>query len=193
MGRYSCWVLLFLIALATTAGAADVPFLPTAVEQPSTGFEARFGAFAHGVGSVEKNTAAVSLDLVTPRAFSVPGSPWEVLIPRAYLGGMFNVQGRTSSLRGGALWTFPIAAGFFAEAFFGGAVHDGSLDGDASHNALGSRVLFNVGGSLGYQFDRNWSAMFTFDHLSNGNRVFETGFNRNVGINSYGLKVAYRF
>jgi hypothetical protein len=116
-----------------------------------------------------------------------------VLIPRAYLGGMFNVQGRTSSLRGGALWTFPIAAGFFAEAFFGGAVHDGSLDGDASHNALGSRVLFNVGGSLGYQFDRNWSAMFTFDHLSNGNGIFDTGFNRNVGINSYGLKVAYRF
>jgi len=106
---------------------------------------------------------------------------------------MFNTQGRTSSVRGGALWTLPIYGPVFGEIFFGGAVHNGELLGDATHNALGSRVLFNVGGSLGYRIDEHWKVLATFDHLSNGNRVFGTGFVKNAGINSYGLKVGYAF
>lgn len=106
---------------------------------------------------------------------------------------MLNTGGRTSSFRAGALWTLPIRGAVFAEVYFGGAVHDGKVDGDANHNALGSRVLFNVGASLGYRFNPRWSAMATFDHMSNGNRVFGTGVDHNVGINSYGVKIAYSF
>jgi hypothetical protein len=190
MDRHFFLILLFLVAMATAADAADASFIAA---HRDLGFEARFGAFAHGVGSAEKDTVALSVDLATPRLLPLPDSRWHFLVPRAYLGGMFNTQGRTNSIRAGALWSLSIAGGLFAEAFFGGAVHDGSLNGDATHNALGSRALFNVGGSLGYRFDRNWSAMFTFDHLSNGNRVFGTGFSRNVGINSYGLKIGYAF
>jgi lipid A 3-O-deacylase len=182
-----------LLMLGATARAGDVSMPPAAGPVPATSFEARLGAFAHGLGSVEKNTVAISADLVSARLWSPSGSAFDVLIPRAYLGGMFNTAGRTSSVRAGALWTFPIVGGLFAEAFFGGAIHDGKINGDPTHNALGSRALFHVGGALGYRFDQHWSVMVIFDHMSNGNRVFGTGFERNIGINSYGVKVGYAF
>lgn len=201
--RASFFGILAACALTTGASAADMGAPATIAAAPSPavrlldqtplGFEARLGAFAHAVGSVEKGTASVSLDLVFPRWIPPQNTWWDVFIPRAYVGGMFNTEGRTSSVRGGALWTFPIYGPLFAEAFFGGAVHDGKLQGDATHNALGSRVLFHVGGSLGYRINPNWVVLGTFDHMSNGNRVFATGFVHNAGINSYGVKVGYTF
>jgi hypothetical protein len=185
--------------LCTNAQAADlpdrgaIPVTPPVSEPQLVGFEARLGAFAHGVGSIEKETVTVSLDFVTPRLLPARNEWWDALVPRAYVGGMINLQGRTSSVHAGALWLFPITDRIFAEGFFGGALHDGSINGDATHSALGSRVLFHAGGSLGYRFDRNWSGMLTFDHLSNGNNVFGTGFVRNEGINSYGVKFGYAF
>jgi lipid A 3-O-deacylase len=199
MRKLLCLVVAASCVAHTNARAADLPdrsalpVTPAVSESQPVGFEARLGAFAHGVGSIEKETVSVSLDFVTPRLLAARNEWWDALVPRAYVGGMINLQGRTSSIRAGALWLFPITDRVFAEVFFGGAVHDGSINGDATHAALGSRVLFNVGGALGYRFDRNWSGMLTFDHLSNGNRVFGTGFVRNEGINSYGVKFGYAF
>lgn len=155
--------------------------------------EVRFGGFAHGLGSAEKNTADVSLEVVSPRLMPDITGWWSFLIPRAYLGGMLNVEGRTSSLRGGALWTIPFTERWFGEIFFGGAVHDGSINGTSDLNALGSRVLFNVGGSVGYRFDAHWSVMATFDHMSNGKSVFDLPFVHNQGVNSYGVRTAFAF
>ena len=130
---------------------------------------------------------------MTPRLFPAVNDWWSFLLPRAYVAGMINVNCATSSLRAGANWLFPFTERIFSEIYFGGAVHDGSLVGSADQNALGSRVLFNVGGSLGYRFAPRWSAMVTFDHLSNGNRVLPTGFARNQGINSVGARLSYAF
>jgi lipid A 3-O-deacylase len=205
MGKLLCLVVAASCVAYTNARAADLPdrsALPVtpAVSEPQlvsesqlVGFEARLGAFAHGVGSIEKETVTVSVDFVTPRLLAARNAWWDALVPRAYVGGMINLQGRTSSIHAGARWLFPITDRVFAEGFFGGAVHDGSINGDPTHAALGSRVLFHVGGALGYRFDRNWSGMLMFDHLSNGNRVFGTGFVRNEGINSYGMKFGYAF
>jgi hypothetical protein len=100
----------------------------------------------------------------------------------------------TSSVRGGALWHFPIWGGFFAEGFFGGAyTPNGLINGDFRHSALGNRTLFNAGGSVGYQFSEHWSLLATFDHLSNGKTIFGTGFNKNQGLNDYGLQLSYIF
>ena len=185
---------LLAIVPAGAASAADlsppVNFgLPSIVDR----FEFRLGGFAHGLGSVERNTSAVSLELVTPRLFPAVSDWWGFLLPRTYVAGMINVNGATSSVRAGANWLFPFTEQIFSEIYFGGAVHDGSLVGSADQNALGSRVLFNVGGSLGYRFAPRWSAIATFDHLSNGNRVFATGFARNQGINSVGARLSYAF
>jgi hypothetical protein len=183
----------FASDLGVPVAVAPAPLPPRLLDPRPLGYEVRLGGFAHAVGSTEKGTASVSLDFISPRLLPPLNGWWDIFIPRAYVGGMFNTQGRTSSIRGGGLWTFPIYGPLFAEVFFGGAVHDGKLEGDATHNALGSRVLFNVGASLGYRFDQNWTALLTFDHLSNGNRVFNTGFVHNAGINSYGVKVGYTF
>lgn len=201
LSRAFLFGILTACALSTGAVAADmgapapVPVAPAArlLDPTPLGYEVRLGGFAHALGSVEKGTASVSLDLLFPRWVGPQNTWWDFLIPRAYVGGMFNTEGRTSSVRGGALWTLPIYGPVFGEIFFGGAVHDGKLEGDATHNALGSRVLFNVGGSLGYRIDEHWKVLATFDHLSNGNRVFGTGFVKNNGINSYGVKVGYAF
>src|SRR5882757_8421715 len=199
MGKLLHLVVVASCVLCTNAQAADlpdrgaIPATPPVSEPQFVGFEARLGAFAHGVGSIEKETVSVSLDFVTPRLLPARNEWWDALVPRAYVGGMINLQGRTSSVHAGALWLFPITDRIFAEGFFGGAVHDGSINGDATHSALGSRVLFHAGGSLGYRFDRNWSGMLTFDHLSNGNNVFGTDFVRNEGINSYGVTFGYAF
>jgi lipid A 3-O-deacylase len=199
LSRASLFGVLAACTLTTGAFAADmgapVPAPPAArlLDPAPLGYEVRLGGFAHAVASIEKGTAAVSLDLLFPRWIPPQNAWWDFFIPRAYVGGMINTAGRTSSLRGGALWTFPIYGPVFAEAFFGGAVHDGSINGEPHHNALGSRFLFHVGGSVGYRIDPRWSVLATFDHMSNGNRVFNTGFVKNNGINSYGVKVGYAF
>jgi lipid A 3-O-deacylase len=192
-------VLLVSDVTSVAARAADMAYpspavMPVkAVDSAIYGYEIRSGVFAHGVGSAEKNTIDLGLQIVLPPVFQATGVWWSVLIPRPFVGGMFNTGGRTSSIRGGGLWHFPLTAGWFAEGFFGGAVHDGSLTGDVTHNALGSRVLFDVGGSVGYRFNARWSALATFDHLSNGKTIFGTGFARNAGINTYGVQLSYAF
>ena len=55
-------------------------------------------------------------------------------------------------------------------------------------NALGCRVLFHHGVSIGYRLTDNWSVMGTFAHISNG-----TLCSRNVGQNDYGVRLGYTF
>ena len=195
-----------LAAMQAPAFAADMapaapgylPPAPSAPLPPATSlwrntWDLRLGGFAHAIGSAEKNTGDIGAHLVLPSLFGDPTSWWQLLIPRPYVGAMVSVPHRSDSFRGGALWRFPLWGGFFTEGFFGGAYDDGSLTGDATHNALGSHWLFNAGGSLGYHIDAHWSIIGTFDHLSNGKTAFGTGFKRNVGVNDWGLQVSYAF
>jgi hypothetical protein len=159
-------------------------------------FEVRFGVGLHGVGSVESGTVSLNPEIVFPqiRFSDWPTDPrWAFIIPRLHVGGMANLSGRTSYGYMGALWTLN-AERIFIEAFLGGAVHNGSLIGNAVANqaALGCRLLFHAGGSVGYRITQNWSVMFTFDHVSNGNAALD-GCPRNQGLNEYLLRVGYSF
>jgi hypothetical protein len=166
-------------------------------------FEARFGAFAHGVGSVEQGTVDLNGEIVTPRLYGANGF-WAFLVPRIHAGGFVNLSGRTNHAYGGLLWTIPIDKSWFVEGFFGGAIHDGSLAGTDRQSALGCHVLFNAGGSLGYRINQNWSVMGTFNHISNGNQVFDRRCSenevtalrsrgRNQGLNHWGARIGYSF
>jgi lipid A 3-O-deacylase len=155
--------------------------------------EVRVGGFAHGVGSVESGTFDLNGELVLPRLPFGQGEWWSFLVPRPHIGGIANLDNRSSYVYGGALWTVPLVYGFFWEAFFGGAAHNGSLNGTFDHVALGCQPLFHVGGSLGYTVTQNLHVMFTIDHVSNGNEVFGTDCNRNQGLNNYGLRLGYSF
>src|SRR5581483_7130116 len=104
---------------------------------------------------------------------------------------------KTSYAYVGALWNYEITHNAFIEGFVGGALHNGSLDGDPDpvtanprRSALGCHLLFHSGGNLGYHVDEHWSVMFTFDHLSNGNAVLGAC-PRNQGLNEYGIRVGY--
>ena len=146
----------------------------------------------HGVGGVEKQSWDVNGELVLPHLFAVSGL-WSVLVPRLHAGVNANTSGRTSAVYAGLLWTVPVLDHFFVEGFLAAAYHNGSLNGDPTHNALGCNPLFRVGGSVGYRLDRHWSAMFTFDHLSNGSGLGLTSCGRNQGINSYGARIGFAF
>ncbi len=193
-------------AAASPSWAADVsvagagwPATSTAIADPANRFEARFGVFAHGVGSVEKNTVDLNGEFATPRLFHIDG-PWGFLVPRIMAGGLVNLSGRTNVAYLGALWTIPVFDRWFVEGFVGPAIHDGSLLGTPTLSALGCPVLFNAGASIGYRLSAQWSIMGTFDHLSNGNRLFgvDCGTNqgpqgKNQGLNNYGIRLGYTF
>lgn len=202
--RWIAASLLALLASGADVNAADIVppaaslpaqslFQPEPLANRPYGFEVRLGGFAHGVGSVERGTFDASLQVVLPKFLADNYGWWNFLNPHTYVGGMLNTDGRTSSVRAGLLWQIPFTDRFFGEIFFGGAYADASTVGDATRSALGSRALFNVGGSIGYRFTPQWSVLVTFDHLSNGRTVFGTGFDRNVGVNNYGAQISYAF
>jgi hypothetical protein len=164
------------------------------------GFEFRFGGFAHGVGGAEQGTYDLNGEFVTPRLPFLEDSWWSVFMPRANVGGLLNLEGRTSAVYAGALWTIPLPRHFFAEAFLDADLHNGYLNNPPpGHSGLGCRYMFHDGGSLGYKMSQHWSVMFTFDHQSNGHGIFGTACDgmgaatRNPGINDYGLRVGYTF
>jgi len=166
---------------------SSVIFAPTPLDHPER-WELRGGLFAHAVASPEAGSADANLELVAPKFFVIPWLP-EYLTPRFHVGGMGNFNGKTSYVYAGALWTFNITRSWFVEGFFGGLVHNGNLDDNASDmNGLGCRWAFHSGGSIGYRLNERWSVMGTFDHLSNGTIC---AFNK--GINDYGLRAAYSF
>jgi hypothetical protein len=156
-------------------------------------YEVRLGAFAHGVGGFESGTTSLNAELVFPDPWrGVVADAYRVWLPRPHIGGSVNLNGKTSYAYVGGLWTVPLPHNFFAEAFVGGAIHNGSLQGEPGRAALGCRALFHVGGSLGYRLNERWSVMATFDHLSNGNAVLH-GCSNNQGLNEYGVRLGYSF
>lgn len=210
LGRTTFWagavLALSAFCLPGPVRAADIAVSPAApwatpvvVADPANRWEARFGVFAHGVGSVEQGTVALNGEFATPRLFWAAG-PWAFLVPRLHAGGFVNLSGRTNSAYVGALWTIPVFDRFFVEGFVGPSVHDGSLTATATRAGLGCEVLFNAGASVGYRWDDHWSVMATFNHLSNGKTVFgiDCGTNQaavgsNQGFNHYGVRVGYSF
>jgi hypothetical protein len=193
-----------LLLASAVSRAADVLAAPppppaaAAVVVPDlydpTRWEIRFGGFAHGVGSVEKETWDINGEIVVGSFFGrSPLGFWSPLIPRLHAGVNGNVNGRTSVIYAGLLWTVPVTNHFFVEAFLDAAAHNGSLTGSPTQVALGCEAQFHVGASAGYRFNPQWSIMFTFDHLSNGSGIGLSNCGRNQGLNNYGARIGYTF
>lgn len=181
------------------ASAADLQPRVDSASPPVASFrdrwEVRLGPALHGVGTVEKGPVDINAELIFPQFhFLDVNSRWNFLIPRLHVGGMIDFAGRTSYAYTGGLWTFPITDRFFVEGFVGGAVHNGSLAGDPANNkaALGCRLLFHVGGSVGYWLTPRWNVTATFDHVSNGNAALGAC-PRNQGLNAYAIRAGYSF
>ena len=108
---------------------SSVIFSPSTLYHPER-FELRGGFFAHAIASPEAGSVDANLELVAPKDLLI----WlpEYLTPRFHVGGIANFNGKTSYVYAGALWTFNITRSWFVEGFFGGLVHNGNLDDNAS-------------------------------------------------------------
>jgi hypothetical protein len=196
-----------ITAIAASGGASPQVTAPDDADLPAgaapleySGYEARLGAFLHGVGGAEKNTYDLNPEFIFAKLPFGNDRWWRLLIPRPHLGGLINLEGRTSSGYAGALWTVPFRHRLFGELFFDGALHDGyTNDAPAGRSDLGCTILFHVGGSFGYRFSEHWSWMVTVDHESNGHSVFgiacegQGAATHNQGFNDYGTRIGYAF
>ena len=198
------WVLVFhafLVALSVLqCAAADLDETRTRTVSDATlpltavpRYEVRGGVFQHGLGSVERNTLDLNLEVLFQPLPIGTNEWWTILVPRPHLGGFINTAGRTDIGYAGALWRFPIYNELFTELFFGGAVHNGLRDGSPTRSALGCPFGFNFGASVGYSFTRTWSMVGTYNHMSNGNSSVGTDCPHNRGVNNVGLKLGYAF
>lgn len=112
-----------------------------------------------------------------------------VLSPRPRVGGSVNTEGYTSNLYVDLDWRYQFHAGPFAEAFFGGAVHDGKLlHANPQFAELGTRFLFHIGLEAGLRVYRHHGLSIFWEHMSNSALA-----HKNQGMDSAGLRYGYRF
>jgi lipid A 3-O-deacylase len=162
-------------------------------------FELRLGAFEVLAGP-ERHTFDINPELVAPRLPFFQDQWWGVFVPRPHLGALVNLEGKTSAVYAGGLWSFPLPFRTFFELFVDGAVHDGYKQfPPPGRTGLGCPALFHVGGSLGYAITEHWTAMVSYDHLSDGHGIFgiscagNVGSTPNPGLNDWGARIGYSF
>lgn len=109
-----------------------------------------------------------------------------LLRPRPHVGGTASPWG-TDQFFAGLTWTLPIGRLFFAEASFGGTIHDGPLEN--AQVSLGCRVLFRESLSLGVNLGEHWRLMAGVDHSSHAGLCSGD----NDGLTHIGSSVGYRF
>lgn len=152
--------------------------------------ELRLGIFDQGVdGPRSESGVAVNVEaLLTPLGQPSGAGMLDVLLrPRPMLGATVNTQGDTSLAYAGLTWTVPLLTDrLFAEASFGGAIHDGPLDaqGLASY---GCSWAFRESVSLGISLGEGWQILGTVEHMSNADLCA-----RNRGLTNAGVRLGYR-
>jgi lipid A 3-O-deacylase len=176
--------------LTPTPDGSLSSFLPVPTPtREADSFEARLGVFAHSVGATEAGSVDANVELLLPRLPNDLPEQYKFLVPRPQIGGMINTAGRTSYGYAGVAWTVNLMPQIFLEPMFGGAIHDGATTPfDPTRNDLGCRVLFHTGLSGGYRLTEHWTALLTWDHISNGHLC-----DHNAGMNDYGVKIGYTF
>ena len=202
--RTRCWQVLLAAALAAGASIArPAAAAVTAAEEgkPLWGFvsEARVGVLSHdivfpGLHSLKapnpfrhRYERGVNLNaeviFVSPRFFRWIGAP------RPRLGGSVNTVGQTSNVYLDLDWTYQFRAGPFLEGFFGGTWHDGKLyHANPTRIEFGSRMLFHVGGEVGWRLFGHHGVSLFWEHMSNSALA-----KRNQGADNMGLRYSYRF
>ena len=185
--------LALLASLGGIASAADLGAQPSDFSQAASalaGFEFRAGVLGSTWGP-EKGDLNLNGEVLFPKFLD-----WgDVAIPRLQIGGTGNLGGGTSYVYAGPIWTVAYER-VFADLSLGGAIHDGDTSNirtSLSRNRLGScRLIYHVGSDVGYKISDNWSAMLTFDHISNGSGTL-SGCGANEGATIVGIRVGYAF
>ncbi|MGJ0486788.1 MAG: acyloxyacyl hydrolase [Methylomicrobium sp.] len=153
--------------------------------------EVKFGLLAYDVHIFSSSRKEEGVDVNGEILFNLPSYEFLGWIgnPRFHLGGSVNSEGDTDQGYFGLTWDYHFDIGVFVEGSFGGAVHDGKLNSYYDdRKSLGSRVLFRLSGSLGYQFDQHHSLAVIVDHISNAGLA-----SPNEGMDNVGVRYGFRF
>ncbi len=118
-----------------------------------------------------------------------PNVAW-LFTPRPLIGASISLQGKTSDVYAGLVWSLPIYDRFFAEFSLGGLIHNQNLDQYYSDrpSPLSTRVLFRESIAIGYQINDYWRIVAFADHGSNGDLGY-----RNESLNHYGVLLGKKF
>ncbi|WP_052732121.1 acyloxyacyl hydrolase [Devosia geojensis] len=166
--------------------------LSGAAAQPIVFDEIRGGLYAHSIDEGSFDASRIE-DANVELLFSIPSLDEVTLLGqlRPHIGATINLGGLESMLYAGMSWTVPLGdTPIFVEAAFGGAVHNGELEGaEYPMRDLGCRVLFHESLSLGVNITEQASIMATVEHASHGS-ICE-GDNR--GLTNLGVRVGWKF
>ena len=151
--------------------AGSAPALPELLQ--SYRYELQAGGFAHGVGGYEQGSFDLNPELVLPRLPLFQDQWWSVFVPRPHAGGLINLDGRTSAALCGRAVELPAAlSDVFPSCSWMAPGTTAIQNPPPGRAGLGCPYLFHVGGSIGYAITEHWTAMVTFDHLSDGHYIF---------------------
>lgn len=147
-----------------------------------------------GFGSDKEQGVSINLEAL----FDSPGFLSGIGAPRPLVGAAIATDSdATSQIYGGLEWRVRFAKRFFAAATAGATIHNGETDrfdpvadADRKNNTIfyGCRVLFRVGGDVGYELSERVSASFHWNHISNAGLC-----ENNEGLDHMGLRLGYRF
>ena len=120
---------LLLLAAAVASGVA---FATPAYSQVS---EIRLGANIHdinwtGLGNGERKERSVAIN--GEIVFEEPEFLKWAFSPQPYIGGTLNLKGETSYGGAGFLWRQTLGEKFYVDGSFGGVIHNGTLEVEAS-------------------------------------------------------------
>jgi lipid A 3-O-deacylase len=110
--------------------------------------------------------------------------------PRPHVGVAVNTDQDTNYVYTGLGWDTSWENNVFLGGFWGLAAHDGKLtNGNPDKIEFGSKVLFRLGGELGWRWDGYNGVSLIWEHMSNAGVIDE----KNQGIDSLGIRYSYRF
>lgn len=151
--------------------------------------EVRLGALAfwQDNATTEEGVYATGQILFDP--FVRPFGNWALnvlLRPRPHIGGNVSPDG-TDQIFAGLTWHAPFGRIFFAEASFGGTVHNGAIKN--AEVALGCHALFRESIAAGVNIGEHWRVVGGIDHSSHA----ELCSTENDGLTHIGASIGYRF
>ncbi len=186
------------LACAALSGSAwaDDWLLPATTPRPTPVFsfiqEVRVGAYAHNWIHNESAPVDLSVEaLSSPLSLGGFSNPWVSWFfnPRMNLGGMINVEGKTSYAFGGFTWRIPVYGPVFFEGEFGGAVNNAVRTPTPNRVDMGCVATFRELGGFGVQVTQNVDLIINIEHISHATFCSKT----NPGITDVGFRVGYKF
>lgn len=184
-------IILGLLLLAAPARADETTVLGgITLGKNSELWEARLGAGAFDVGPL---TTQVATGVVLNGEVLAPAPDFLSFIgsPRPYLGTDVALSSNAVHVfYGGLNWEAYLAPRFFLGFSGGGSVTTSRTvtDGAGAVKDLGSRVLFHLQASVGFDITPNMTAQVFYNHFSNANLGPANG-----GLESVGGRIGFRF